>query len=69
MIQAILILLMIFWKRIPVTGFQTLLLVCLLEIKTGVSVTGYYYGILLFFYLLFRYGWWKMLHAPVVQSG
>ena len=69
MIQIVLILLALFWKKIPLTGFQTLLLICLLEIKTGVSVTGYYYTTMLFFYLLFQYGWDKMLYAPVVQSG
>lgn len=68
MIKIAMILLLIF-SRIPLSGFQFLLLICLLEIETGVYIGDYYYGTLLFFYLLFNYLWLKTINAPIVQTG
>ena len=67
MIQIVLILLILLWKKIPLTGFQTLLLICLLEVKTGVSVTGYYYTTMLFFYLLIQWSWYSTLKGGQIK--
>ena len=65
----IIIALFLIFSRIPISGFQFLLLICLLEIKTGIFIGDYYYSVILFFYLLWKWSWWKTLNAPVVQSG
>ena len=68
MLNIILALFLIF-SRIPLTAFQFLLLICLIEIETGVFIGDYYWSIIVFFYLLFRWMWRQFLNAPVVQSG
>lgn len=68
MLNLILALFLIF-SRIPLSGFQFLLLICLIEIETGVFIGDYYWSIIAFFYLLFRWMWRQFLNAPVVQSG
>ena len=68
MIKIILAIFLIF-SRIPLSQFQFLLLICLIEIETGVYVGDYYYGTLLFFYLLIRLLWWETINAPIVQTG
>jgi hypothetical protein len=67
MIQMILVLIVMFWKKIPLTQFQFLLCICLLEVKTGILFGDYYYGTILLSYLLLRFIWYKILHAPVAQ--
>ena len=68
MIKIAMILLLIF-SRVPLSGFQFLLLICLLEIETGVFIGDYYFATVLFFYLLTRWMWWKTINAPIVQTG
>jgi hypothetical protein len=65
----ILFILYLIFGRIPLSGFQFLLLICLLEIEFGVYFGDFYWSTIMFFYLLFRYTWWKTINAPVVQPG
>jgi hypothetical protein len=67
MILILLSLFMIFYKKIPLSQFQFLLIICLLEAKTGVFFGDYYFLFLAIGYLLCRYSWYRFLHAPVAQ--
>lgn len=55
------------FSRMPLTRFQFLLLLCLIEVKTGFLIGDYYTLGVIFFYFLFRYLWWSSLRAPVAQ--
>ena len=57
------------FNKIPLTTFQFLLLICFIEVKTGVFIGDLYWSLILFSYLFYRYTWYKTIHAPVVQSG
>ena len=56
-------------SRIPLSGFQFLLLMCLLEVETNIYFGDFYWTTIAFSYLLFRHMWFKAINAPVVQSG
>ena len=66
---SILFIIFLMFSRIPLTGFQFLLLICFIEIRTGIFIGDLFYSLILFWYLFYRYAWYKALHAPVVQSG
>ena len=51
--------------------FQLLLLICFIEVKTGLLIGDYYFLLLFLSYLLFRYLWWRgkltISFTPVAQ--
>ena len=65
LIMAVLLIL----SKAPLSGFQFLLLLCIIEIETGFLIGDYYSLSLIFFYLVYRYLWWKTINAPIVQTG
>lgn len=67
MIQILLVLVMIFWKKIRLTQFQLLLLICFLEVKTGILFGDYYTILIIVSYLLCQCWWYKALNTPVAQ--
>jgi len=54
-------------SKVPLSGFQFLLLICLIEIETGIYVGDLYYFILLFFYLTWNYLWKSALKGGRVK--
>lgn len=56
-------------SSIPLTRFQFLLLMCYLEVETGILFGDYYTLTLFSGYFLFRWLWFKALNAPVSQFG
>ena len=56
-------------SKAPLSGFQFLLLLCVIEVETGFLIGDYYSLSFIFFYLVYRYLWWKALNAPVAQRN
>lgn len=61
MIKIILILFLLLWNKIPLSRFQFLLLICLLEIKTGILIGDYYWFIIFLGYLIWKWSWYNAL--------
>ena len=49
------------FSKIPLTTFQFLLLICLLELETGIFIGDFYWSTILFFYLLIQWSWYSAL--------
>jgi len=60
-----LLIVMLILSRFPLSGFQFLLLICLIEIETGIFIGDFYWSIMIFFYLLFRYTWYSTLRKGI----
>jgi hypothetical protein len=52
----------ILFLKIPLSAFQFLLLICLVEVKSGILIGDYYYSFILFGYLFARWSWYKAIH-------
>jgi len=51
--------------KIKLSGFQMLLLICWLEVKTGIPFSAYYYIFGVSMYLLFKILWRKAIYASI----
>ena len=51
--------------KITLSGFQMLLLICWLEIKTGIPFGAYYYISVISMYLIFQILWRNAIYASI----
>ena len=59
--KIILALFLLLWNKIPLSGFQFLLLICLLETETGVFIGDYYWFIIFLGYLTWKWSWYNAI--------
>jgi len=63
MIYILLFLIFFLTSKIPLSGFQFLLLLCLIETQTGILIGDAYCTLIFLGYIIFQYSWFKTLNS------
>ena len=61
--QKILLILWLIFSRVPLSRFQFLLLLCLIEIETGFLIGDWYWLFIFLSYVLMQWTWYSALRG------